>query len=198
MIKEKIAIFGGAFNPPGNHHIKIAQALSEVFDRVFIVPCGERADKPKVSSVSSSHRRVLAELAFAGLPKTEIDWRDLEQKIYTPTFFLQKRYEEKFPEAEIWHAVGEDLVLDKDGGSPEIRRFWVRGEEVWQRFNFAVLCFSGKIEKKDLPPRSMLINLPGLYGRSTLIRQCLKNGKAIDGLTTEKIITYIKKYKLYL
>lgn len=197
MNKEKIMIFGGAFNPPGNHHIKIAQTLSKVFDKVFIVPCGERLDKPKVSSVSPDHRRALVELAFANLSRTEIDWHDLEQKIYTPTFFLQERYEEKFPETEIWHAVGEDLILGKDGELPEIRRFWVRGEEVWQRFNFAVLCFSGKIGEKDLPPHSMLINLPGLYGRSTLIRQFLKNGKAIGGLAPEKIIAYIKKYKLY-
>lgn len=198
MIKEKIVIFGGAFNPPGNHHIKIAQALSTAFDKIFIVPCGERADKPKVSSISPDHRRTLIKLAFVELPKIEIDWRDLEQRIYTPTFFLQKKYEKKFPEAEIWHAIGEDLILGKDGELPEIRRFWIRGEEVWQNFNLAVLCFSARIEKKYLPSHSMAINLAGLRGRSTLIRRALKNGEAIDGLAPEKITSYIKKYKLYL
>lgn len=52
MDRKKIAIYGGSFNPPTMSHYNIMKMVMEditvdgsQFDEVWMVPCGDRADK---------------------------------------------------------------------------------------------------------------------------------------------------------
>ena len=78
-----IAVFGGAFNPPGRHHRAIAEALSRQFDRVVVVPSGPRPDKPSMQDVEPIHRAAMADMAFRGLANVRVDLFDLEEGTFT-------------------------------------------------------------------------------------------------------------------
>lgn len=193
---RKIAIFGGSFNPPCSHHQAIVRILSERFDKVIIVPCGIRKDKHSTNVVESRHRAAMVLLAFGGLPNAEIDLFDLQNNKFTPTIFLQERYQNLFPVAEIWHAIGGDIISGGKEGNSEIHRVWYEGEKIWRSLRYAVIKRPGYIfTKEDMPPCSELID--GVAGSSTIVREHIRSGLSIDGFVDPKVETYIEQHGLY-
>lgn len=194
---ERIAIFGGSFNPPAPHHVELVDRL-DMFDKVFIVPCGARPDKPSTDATSSIHRLAMCKLAFTENERVRLDLSDLEGNRYTPTYMLDARYKELYPEAEIWHVIGQDIVAGGSRGESEIERVWDKGTSIWRNLNFAVLSRSGfGAGEDDYPPHHMRINIDGVVGSSTLIRQRAKNNVAIHPFLTREIYEYIIKHDLY-
>lgn len=194
----KIAIDGGSFNPPCNHHLQIVIRIIYRFNKIIIYPCGQRQDKPSVNILSEKHRMYLVGIAFGGIPKVEINSADLEFKIYTPTYSLQKLYERRFPDAEIWHIVGGDIVVGGRNQESEIHRTWYKGEEVWRTLNFTVIARPGyELDPKDMPPHSELIEIEGIYGSGTMVRERIANGEPIDDLVPQNIAKYIQENSLY-
>lgn len=195
----KMAIFGGSFNPPCNHHLHIIERLIHRFDRIIVVPCGRRQDKPSANILAEEHKIEMVKMVFEGLPKVQLDCFDLINQVYTPTYYLQKRYESLFPEAQIWHIVGGDIVTGGRRKDSEIHRVWHQGNEIWQNLNFTVIARPDyDIGTEDLPPHSELIEITGIYGSGTLVRSRISCGEPIDGLVPSNVINYIKKHKLYL
>ncbi len=197
--KPRTVIFGGSLNPPGINHQLIVERLAEAFDSVIVVPCGIRADKSTTALVSPAHRKAMTTLTFQGMPKVEIDFSDIDHDDFTPTYLLQERYAQRFPDAEIWHAVGGDLVARGHDGNSEIQKSWKRGKEVWQNLKFAVISQPGlPVAVEDLPPSSRIVEIEIILGRSTTVRQMILQGKPIDTVVTPKVAEYIKEQKLYI
>lgn len=190
----RIAIFGGSFNPPGLHHLAIAQKLAQEFDEVRVIPCGPRPDKPVTASIPPIYRAALADLAFGDLPKVVVDLFDLELATFTRTFELQAMFETK---GEVWHVVGADLVKGGQNAQSPIQLTWAHGPELWQSAHFAVLTRPGyHLDPADLPPRSKLIPLEET-GSSTEIRESLSRGGAPSGTLPPRVLDYIERYGLY-
>lgn len=197
-VKRRIAIYGGSFNPPGLHHREVAEELAKRFDLVVVCPCGRRRDKPSANLVSLEHRKEMARMAFDGLPNTRIDPYDLENDTYTPTYYLQERYEKIFEDAEIWHVVGTDLVAGGRDGDSDIEKNWTYGKIIWQTLNFVVVRRLGyAILPDDLPPSSELLEFQRLVGSGTMIRELIKQNEPIDRLVLPEVAEYIKKHGLY-
>lgn len=198
VVRERVVTYGGSFNPPSHHHRRIAEGLLARFDRLILVPCGPRSDKATVGTVSLAHRRAMVELAFRGLPRTGIDWTDLDTGTYTTTAALQERYASREPNVELWHAVGADLVIGGRSGDAQIQRSWSHGAEIWRDLRYAVVPWPGcGLDPDDLPPHSQLVDIPGLVGRSTLIRERLKAGDDVSALVDPAVAAYIAANNLY-
>ncbi len=196
--QERVVIYGGSFNPPGVHHRQIAERLVQVFDRVIVVPCGLRPDKASSGSVSSEHRVAMVQLAFGGIPRVRIDLFDLDGGTYTPAYRLQEIYQAEFPDAQIFHAVGEDIFAGGREGQSEIHRVWKQGERVWSTFRFAVLARPGYgAEKSDRPPQYQMVELGRLIGSSSMIRDRLSKGEDLEDLMDPEVEAYVRSQGLY-
>lgn len=140
-------------------------------------------------------------LAFQNINpgKIRFDFYDLENNVFTPTYLLQERYSKEFPGAELYFAIGGDLVLGGRDGNSEIQREWIRGEDVWRNAKFAVISHPDlPVNPDDLPPNSKIIEMQGtMQGRSTFIRELISRGESIDGLVSPKVAGYIKEHGLY-
>lgn len=195
----KIAIFGGSFNPPCNHHLQIIIRLIHRFDSIIVFPCGIRRDKPSANILIEKHRIAMAKLAFGNMPKVHLDCFDLISKDYTPTYYLQERYEKLFPGAQIWHIVGGDIIAGGRRKDSEIHRVWHRGEDVWRELNFTIITRPGyEVESEDLPPHAELIEIEGIYGSGTMVRSRIARGESIDDFVPSNVIKYIQENQLYL
>lgn len=198
--QKRIAIYGLSGNPTARHHIQIAQHLSRNYDQVIVVICGgERSDKSSLHLVSDHHRAEMAKLGFLGLQKTRLDLFDLENKTFTPTWKLQEIYQKEFPNAQIWHVVGGDIITGGSTRNSEIHRIWDQGNEIWNSLNFTVITRPGyDLNREDLPPSSELIEIDRIYGSATMIRERLTHNEPISDLVTPEIENYIKTNKLYV
>lgn len=196
---NKVIEFGASFNPPGNHHIIIAKKLTEIFEKVIIVPCGIRSDKPSTAAAPPTHRKEMVKLAFSDIPNLEIDFYDFDNNVFTPTWMLDQRYKQKFPGSEIWHMVGGDLIFGGRNSKSEIQQIWNKGPEIWNKLNWAVIDHHDyPIDERDLPPHNMIVKMEAFRGRSTLVRRRRIFGQDIDDLVSSKVAEYIYKHRLYL
>jgi len=194
IMAPRIALFGGSFNPPGLHHRRIAQALHQHFDLVLVVPCGPRGDKNTTNILPPVYRAALADMAFEGLPKVEVDLFDLEQDRFTRSHELDRRYA---PRGEVWHVVGVDLTKGGARGEAEIQRFWEHGERLWNTARFVVLSRPGHaFDPADLPPHHELLELD-IPGSSSAIRELLARGDSVEGLVAPRPLAYIQRYGLF-
>ena len=199
VLKKKVAVYGGSFNPPGIHHQQIVEKLQCCFDTVIVVPCGNRADKPSVNVTPIDCRRNMAIKAFPESDSCKLDLYDLDADNYTPSYLLDIRYKKLYPDAEIWHVIGEDIIAGGAEGNSEIHQAWNHGSWIWDNLSWAVLTRKGYgAAEADLPPNHLLIEIEGVVGSGTIIRERLKDGFAIDDLVSPKIAEYIYEHDLYL
>ncbi len=191
---QSIAVYGGSFSPPGLHHRQIVEHLAEQFDRVIVVPCGPRPDKPSNDDLAPIYRAAMTDIAFAGMPRVEVDLFDLEQATFTRTHDLQRRYESR---GEVWHVVGGDLISGGRKGESFIHRHWQHGPELWKALRFAVVERGHQsLAAEDLPPQHRLFRT-GLDGSSYALRERLFRGEPIDALVPPRIASYIERHGLY-
>jgi nicotinate (nicotinamide) nucleotide adenylyltransferase len=194
MKSKRIALYGGSFNPPGNHHHFIAGLLLLQFDEVVIVPCGSRNDKESNGVVTHQERKQMIELAFQDITGLRFDWHDLDNGVFTPTHELQERYN---GDDEIWHVVGADIIIKGRTDQSKIQTSWKNGQEVWQNLNFCVLPRPGyNLSGEDLPPHCLEIDCH-YPGSSSQIREKIAMGLPIDDLVPETVAEYITENQLY-
>ncbi len=193
-MSARIAVFGGSFNPPGIHHRRVAEALSNDFDHVVIYPCGPRPDKPSSSEIDPIFRATMADLCFAGLPKVEVCLDDLEHSRFTRTHDLEKRYAQR---GEVWHVIGTDLLVGGAEKHSFIHKVWHHAEELWNTLNFVVVARPGfPIQIADLPPKAIVMPLD-IPGASSAIRERIFHREPITDLVPTAIEDYIERYGLY-
>lgn len=193
-MRPQIAIFGGSFNPPGLDHRHVAEIMSREFDSVIVVPCGPRPDQQTVNDVDPVHRAALADIAFRGIDRVQVELFDLEHSGYTLTDELQERYKDR---GDLWHVVGSDLT--QGGTESVIHRDWERGVAMWSNLNFAITTREGyPCKEGELPPQSRVIPTDlSASGASSLIRELIFKREPYAHFVTEDIAEYIERYGLY-
>jgi nicotinate-nucleotide adenylyltransferase len=87
---ERIAFFGGSFDPPHLGHLAVARAARDGLrlDRVLFAPVGAQPLKPGGSTAPFSDRLAMTELAIAGEPGFEISLADAPSTGGRPNYTL--------------------------------------------------------------------------------------------------------------
>ncbi|MBN2493400.1 MAG: NAD(+)/NADH kinase [Deltaproteobacteria bacterium] len=194
MSGQTIAVFGGSFNPPCRHHLAVVEQLCERFDRVVVLPCGPRPDKPITDDVEPVYRATMVDMVFQGLGRVEVDLSDLEASTFTRTWDLQERFSS---EGEVYHVVGTDLVQGGKTGQSVIHREWYRGEELWAGCRFAVVDRPGfEIDPDDLPP--LHVRIPACAaGSSSAVREAVFQRRDVSTQLVARVLDYIQRHNLY-
>jgi NAD+ kinase len=191
---QRLAIYGGSFNPPGRHHRDITEALAREFDEVVIVPCGPRPDKPITNDVEPIFRAAMVDMTFRGLPRVRVELFDLESPTFTRTHELERIFSKR---GEVWHVVGADLLKRGGKSGSFIHREWEQGKRLWKEARFAVLTRPGfRLDPGDLPPVHRVFEIRN-ENSSSLIRERVFQHKSIEGMVLPRVERYIASHKLY-
>lgn len=189
-----IAVYGGSFDPPGQHHRQAALELTSAFDEVVIIPCGPRPDRPAVNDTLPIHRAVMADLTFGGLPKVRVELFDLEELAFTRTHGLEERFA---PQGEVWHVVYADYFRGGRRGTSRIQTEWERGPDLWQHCGFAVLApTDDPVDPADLPPHHRVFPVEPTV-RSAYIRSRVFHQQSIAGMVVPAVDEYIRRHNLF-
>jgi nicotinate-nucleotide adenylyltransferase len=181
-----IALLGGAFNPPHNGHLMIAQQVLDYTksDEVWFLPNYDQIPPKPVASVE--HRLAMANLLVAD--KTHVSTLEINNKLDGDTIhllpFLPKEHQFSF-------VIGSDQL-------PTFH-LWGDWETLLEKMPFFIFPRYG-YPNEPLYKNMHVVNHELLIGSnisSTKIRERVKLGLSIDQFVPKEIAEYIKEKRLY-
>ena len=189
----KIAIFGGSFNPIGNHHIDIANKLCNIVDEVWLLPCYKSTTGKKLES--DSHRINMCNLAItkSGNPKIKLCLFEIDNKSDGKTYNVLKSFKKTFDTVsnKYYFVIGMDNALSINT--------WDDWTKLINKYPFIVLnrigYISDTVDWFTKYPHIYASNIMTLDGSSTKIRNDLNND-VIPDIDTD-VYDYIKTKELY-
>jgi nicotinate-nucleotide adenylyltransferase len=193
---ERIAFFGGTFDPPHNGHLHLVVSLKEFhhLDRVYILPAHQNPLKPCFTE--PRHRLEMTRLAFSPLPYCEV--LDIEIMKPPPSFAIDTiqsliERDERIRKAERFFLLGSDAVLS----IPE----WKEADLLFS-LTPPLIAARGS-SQFSLPPHLDAFVQKGMTPTgqldisSTDIRDRLKRSLFVGHLVPESVLQYIFSHKLY-
>lgn len=192
--QKKIALFGGAFDPPHvGHALAIRQILDTArFDAVWVVPTGNRPDK---QSLAEGEKRLhMASLLVSELFSDDpVYLKDHLIRESLPTTYDELRHlYAAYPNHRFSVAIGRDQAL----ALPK----WHRYEELRHIAHFLVLVRDGRPLPKSLDAQADIIDpdsVAWMNCSSTEIRRRLHNNLHISGMVPGVVERFIRKEGLY-
>jgi nicotinate-nucleotide adenylyltransferase len=124
---QRVAFFGGSFDPPHLGHLAIARAAQQTLrlDTVLFVPVGAQPLKPEGASASFADRVAMTRLAIAGDPAFSVSTIDAPTASSHPNYTLEtltRLQVELGPQVELFFLMGADSFFS-------LRR-WHRASEI--------------------------------------------------------------------
>ena len=214
--KIKVAILGGAFDPPTIGHIKLAQFVlnvSKTFDEVWLTPCAKHMYNKDMESFED--RLKMCELMVKCDGRLKVFDYEGRKNLGGETYqFVKTLLGEKFAKDEYDFS----LIIGQDNANTFDK--WVNYEDLEKMIRFVVVPREGEERNIDSdwylnPPHIYLCGdtkipnissteIRALINRSKFIHDVL-NSEAFDELieevaanTSNDVVKYIQKHKLYL
>jgi nicotinate-nucleotide adenylyltransferase len=214
-MSQKIAYFGGTFDPVHSGHIQIAKALVEQFslDKLIFLPAFHAPHKPETPPTSEFHRYAMLCLATQDLERVSVSRLELEKREKRYTFDSLNEIKGIHPSDTLFFVMGADSWQDITA--------WHRWKEVLLSFNHIIVSRPGSpisnehvsqevidrivYVEKDQPPavdtarhRIYFTDVVFEPISSTLVREDLSDGSHDRPEDIPfQVAKYIEKYELY-
>ncbi len=202
MGKKKTGIMGGTFNPIHMGHLLLAENAKEAFglDEILFVPSGLPYMKNGIEIADKWMRLEMTRLAVSDNPAFVLSSAEVEREGNSYTWETLELLRDKEPETEFFFIEGADSLFAMES--------WKNPEIIFRDCTILAAVRDGKgdddlreqidrLEKK-YGARIGLIGMKEISFSSTDIRERIRNGRSIRYMVPDKVIEYIKKYRLYM
>jgi len=201
---DKIAIFGGTFDPVHTAHIKVAQAAAEKIGakKVVLMPARRSPHKNKQPLAPDTDRIAMLKLAIADKSLFQISTAELNRAEPSYTIDTIGQLKQKFGgDCELYWLIGADMLKSLP--------LWHKIIELMDQCNISVMnrggfdkpdfdSLSGKFDKEIIEKlRKNMIETPFIEISSTEIRQKILNNEDASQYLHPDVLDYIKKRRLY-
>jgi nicotinate-nucleotide adenylyltransferase len=134
---ERIALYGGTFDPPHNGHLAIARAVTGILEleRFIFVPAFHAPHKKDKKPTSPEHRFAMLSEVTAKNPRFEVSTIELDDPSHPYTYQTIRKVRPIFPESQIFFVIG--------GDSWNEITTWVEWEEVLTSVGIIVVTRPG-------------------------------------------------------
>ena len=180
---EKIAIYGGTFDPIHKGHLHVIEQviLQGLADRILLIPAGEPLLRESQPGASGAQRRAMCVQALNDLPteiSKQVEVNPIEILRSGPSYAIDTvdAVAQTFPGAEILMIVGTDAFA-------KIAQ-WHRSDELQDKVDFLV------IDRPEFPGDAT-VDIGALNISATQVR-----AGELDALSPH-VATYIKEHNLY-
>lgn len=198
--EQRIALFGGTFDPIHNGHIVLARELAArlALDRVLIMPTFVPPHKIKTEMASAVDRLEMCRLACAEYPELVVSDLEINRRGASFTVLTLEQLQHAYPHAELFLFVGADMFLTLAS---------------WHRFadiaRLATLCAVPRDDVSAEALRAYAASLEAQGARcvieeistprisSTEIRERARAGEPLDGLVPAAVAAYIDAHGVY-
>lgn len=192
---KDIAVFGGSFDPPTRAHSAIVRAClaDDRFDEVWIMPSGDRTDKPGLQS--SGVRLAMLDLLiaeeFATEDRLHLSRFEIDMPQVTEMYRTYRALQTQFPGSRFWFVFGADSVADM--------HTWGHGAELLEQLPMAVVPRSGYVVPSEARTIRQLAIRPDSVQpvSSTLVRDRIARRASIEDMVCGSVAAYILCQRLY-
>lgn len=197
---QRIALFGGTFDPIHNGHIELANEFVRrlSLDRVVIMPTFVPPHKIKPTLSPAVDRLEMCRLACQPYPQLTVSDMEINRRGASFTVDTLRVLHTQYPDAALYLLVGADMFLTlatwKDFA--EIARLAVlctapRDEVTLSQLNSyaALLTAQGA--------QCVIEEMPLLPYSSTAVREALQRGASAENLVPPSVAAYIQQHRLY-
>jgi nicotinate-nucleotide adenylyltransferase len=217
MLKQRIGLLGGTFNPVHEGHLRAAAEVRLRFglSRVLFIPSYIPPHKQTADMASPEDRYAMVELALRSHPGMEVSPLEIGAREKSYSIITLNKLKAVFTDAWIFFILGIDAFLEIET--------WKSYREVLEQCHFIVISRPGfdlATAQEALPPdyarkirdcraagpigenllsqfRIFLTAIDALNISSTDIRGRVKAGRPIHGLVPESVEEYIWRKRLY-
>jgi len=203
LLKKRIGILGGTFNPVHIGHLILAQDAMEAFElsKMLFVPCDKPPHKEASSLISAEYRAAMLELALEENMSAEICDLEIMRGGTTYSIDTVRKLSDLYPDHELLFVIGSDTL-------PELYQ-WKDINELLKLCRFVTICRPGfalkAVTEKDLKldspwPRILLRNVfvgHQIDVSSSDIRHRVAEGMSIRYLVPAAVEMYIAEHSLY-
>ena len=195
----RLGVYGGAFDPPHIAHQALAQAAIKQLqlDQLLVLPTGQAWHKARQPS-SVQHRLAMAQLAFAGVAKVQVDARETLRPGATYTIDTLNGLQVENPGAELFLLMGAD----------QFRAFssWHRWQDIAR---IATICIAARATSASAQSQNSMqnsaqtackiqgIDMPAMDISATELRERVSQGLRVDHLVNTDVARYIAQHHLY-
>lgn len=199
---DRLAIFGGSFNPIHNGHIHLALTMHERFrfTKILLIPAGEPPHKSSEELVSGEHRMEMLCLVAKEHPVFEPNDMELLRKGKSFTVDTVRELKRQNPDAELFLLMGGDML--------QCFTAWREYKEILRLCtlltaartqdsarNTALRECAEALEVEG--GHCIFCELDVLEVSSTQLRRALHAGKDIDRYVPPGVAAYIEQNHLY-
>ena len=188
----RIGMLGGTFNPPHLGHLALAEESLRRFelDKVVFIPAFIPPHKDVAYGVSSQDRMEMVRLAVAGEPTFEISTYEMDKEGISYSIESIEHFQEKYgPRAELFFLTGADSI--------SVLSTWKEIDRILELTTFVVASRPGWRIEGPYEGKVKHLGIPEVDISSSMIRECVKDAKSIDGFVLPMVAEYIKKKGLY-
>ena len=199
-MKDRIVIFGGAFNPPTRAHLDIATEALYYLDaeKVLFVPVSDLYKKDDVEI--SYHRVNMLNLAIGNFRRLEIDFTEVDSVKLTYTYETIEKIKSQYQDKELFLLIGADNLEDFKN--------WKNQRSIMENCSLLVVNRNNSsideiIESNEILTefKDKVIEAPieEIGISSTEVRNRIASGEleGLENLVDKEVIDYIIENKLY-
>jgi len=196
--RERVVIFGGAFDPFHNGHVAVIKLLLRLANikQVVVVPSGERPDKLALSAAVD--RLNICKLGVAANFNESAKVSVIDAQVSGVAQFssidLARYFKVVYPDSEIVCVIGSELIKDLSN--------WYKAAELKDEVSFIVVKRPGDKTESKLDSDWRLEWLPELGDlaidvSSTELRRRLASGDPCAGLLPAEVARYCLERGVY-
>ncbi len=204
MVKKRIGIIGGTFNPPHIAHLIIADRFAEQMrlDECYFIPAALspfKIDDDRSLYASAEERLQMARLAIRQNPVFNVEDVELVKGGVSYSIDTISYFKNKFPEADLFLLIGTDQAVDF--------KKWKSWEEILKTVQLCVVrrpkALKGNTEVeiteelKSGFKKPQWIDAPLMEISATEIRERVLHKKSIRFVVPRNVEEYIFKNNLY-
>jgi nicotinate-nucleotide adenylyltransferase len=204
-----LGVLGGTFNPPHLGHLAVARHARQelALEHVLLVPAHTSPYKAAdgagptgtygAGDPGPEHRLRMCQLAFDGVPGLSVCAIEIERGGLSYTVDTLTSIHASHPDAELTFIVGADTASTL--GS------WRQPAQLLALARLAVAARAGAAQQRVLDALSAIapatrvsfLEMPAIAVSSSLVRQRVADGAAIDELVGPDVAGYIAEHGLY-
>ena len=194
--ENRLALFGGSFNPPHVAHLAVAEAAAEAagLGRVLWTPASTPPHKRGDPAVAAAeHRLAMTRLAVGGNDRFEVYDGEVRRGGVSYTVDTLRALRAAHPAADLVLLLGGDSLRD-------LAATWREPEAILALARVVAYRRPGAAEAA-VPPyvraRTQFVEAPPLDLSGTALRARLAAGRTVRYLVPDAVLAYIEMHGLY-